>query len=166
MSSEVPARVPAHTVSPLYPDGVLRRDDILGTWQLVSWTAEADGEVSHPLGVDPAGTIVYTADGYMSAQLMRRDRPAYDRPLPTGGTTDQLAAAAIGYLAYSGPFTLDESTGIVHHHVEVSLVPNWVGGTQDRSARLDGATLVLSADTTSRRGIISHSTLTWRRANG
>lgn len=144
----------------------MRLDDILGTWLLVSWTAEADGGVSHPLGTDPVGTIIYTADGYMSAQLMRRDRPAYDSAWPGGGTEAQLAAAASGYLAYSGPFTLDESTGVVHHHVEVSLLPNWLGGVQDREGRLDGTRLVLSADTTSRKGITSHSTLTWRRADG
>ncbi len=154
---------PLRPAGALYPGGVLHRDHILGTWRLVSWTADTDGEVSHPLGIDPVGTIVYTADGFMSAQLMRRDRPAYDRPWPTGGTAEQLVSAAAGYLAYSGPFTLDESTGIVHHHVEVSLVPNWVGGVQDRDGRLVDDTLVLSADTISRRGVVAHSTLTWRR---
>jgi hypothetical protein len=86
---------------------------------------------------------------------MRRDRPDYARLWPKGGSTDQMATAAAGYLAYSGPFTLDESTGIVHHHVEVSLVPNWVGGTQDRHGRLAGSTLELSADTTSHKGVTS-----------
>jgi len=142
---------------------VLRRADILGAWVLVSWTAEVDGEVSTPLGPDPVGTIIYTPDGYMSAQLMRRDRPAYRRADIDGGTTEQTVAAASGYLAYSGPYTLDESTGAVHHHVGVSLLPNWLGGTQVRQGHLDGTTLVLSADSTSRKGRTTRSTLVWRR---
>jgi hypothetical protein len=63
------------------------------------------------LGPDALGLIMYTTDGYMSAQLMRRDRPAFDRPESDGGTPEQSAAAAAGYLAYSGPFEVDESTG-------------------------------------------------------
>ncbi|MDT5188930.1 MAG: hypothetical protein QOI28_1181, partial [Mycobacterium sp.] len=109
------------------------------------------------------GTIIYTPDGYMSAQLMRRDRPAYRRADIDGGTTEQTVAAASGYLAYSGPYTLDESTGAVYHHVGVSLLPNWLGGTQVRQGHLDGTTLVLSADSTSRKGRTTRSTLVWRR---
>jgi hypothetical protein len=144
-------------------EAVLQRTDILGAWVLVSWTAEVDGEVNTPLGSDPVGTIVYTTDGYMSAQLMRRDRQAYDRADIDGGTAEQIVAAASGYLAYSGPYRVDGSTGVVHHHVEVSLLPNWLGGTQLRQGHLDGGTLVLTADSTSRKGRTTHSRLVWRR---
>ncbi|MDT5111332.1 MAG: hypothetical protein QOE20_3222, partial [Mycobacterium sp.] len=65
----------------------MRRDDILGTWVLASYTAETAGEVTSPLGPEPVGIIMYTPDGYMSAQLMRRDRPAYDRAITGGGST-------------------------------------------------------------------------------
>jgi hypothetical protein len=127
---------------------VLRRADILGAWVLVSWTAEVDGGVSTPLGPDPVGSIIYTPDGYMSAQLMRRDRPAYRRADIDGGTTEQTVAAASGYLAYSGPYTLDESTGAVYHHVGVSLLPNWLGGTQVRQGH---STAPLSCSAPTRR---------------
>jgi hypothetical protein len=102
------------------------RDDILGTWELVSYIAEDDhgGPITHPLGPDASGLIMYTCDGYMSAQIMRPDRPAFDRPESDGDTLEQAAAAATGYLAYSGPFEVDESTGVVHHEVRVSLLPN------------------------------------------
>ncbi|KZS58429.1 lipocalin-like domain-containing protein [Mycobacterium ostraviense] len=48
------------------------------------------------------GLIIYTPDGYMSAQIQSSGRPDYDRPVASGGTTEQAAAAAPGYLAYSG----------------------------------------------------------------
>lgn len=73
---------------------------------------------------------MYTPDGYMSAQIMTPDRPAYDNPTAAGGTEDQRATAAAGYLAYSGRYSVDELTGVIHHHVLVSLMPNWIGGTQ------------------------------------
>jgi hypothetical protein len=37
--------------------------------------------------------------------------PKYDQPLASGGTTEQAAAAALGYLGYSGTYSVDESTG-------------------------------------------------------
>jgi hypothetical protein len=142
----------------------MRRDDILGTWRLASYTAERVGELSNPLGQDPVGIIMYTADGYMSAQLMRRDRPAYDKAITGGGTTEQMAAAAGGYLCYTGPYTLDEAADVLRHHVEVSLLPNWIGGVQVRNAQLDSDMLTLSAEITSRKGVSSVHVLVWQRA--
>jgi hypothetical protein len=140
------------------------RNDLIGAWQLASYTAESEGDVSEPLGPDPVGIIMYTPDGYMSAQLMRRDRPHYDRAITGGGSPEQMTAAASGYLCYSGPFTLDEAADVLHHHVEVSLLPNWVGGVQVRQGRLEGGTLTLSAEVTSRKGVSSTHVLVWRRA--
>ena len=142
------------------------RNAIQGTWELVSYIAQDNhgGPITYPLGADALGLIMYTADGYMSAQLMRRHRPAFDRPESDGGTPEQAAAAAAGYLAYSGPFEVDESTGVVHHEVRVSLLPNWLNGTQLRQSKLDGDHLTLSAITTAPDGVDTISTLVWKRA--
>lgn len=142
------------------------RDAILGTWELVSYIAEDNhgGPVTYPLGADALGLIMYTGDGYMSAQIMRPDRPAFDSSESDGGTLEQAAAAAAGYLAYSGPFEVEESTGVVHHEVRVSLLPNWLNGAQLRHAKLDGDHLTLSAITESTAGRKIISTLVWKRA--
>ena len=123
------------------------RDAVLGTWELVAYIAQDNnlGPITYPLDDDALGLIMYPVDGYMSAQLMRRDRPTFDRSESDGGTPEQAAAA--GYLAYSGPFEVDESTSVVHHEVTVSLIPNWLNGTQLRHAKLDGDHLTLSAIT-------------------
>jgi hypothetical protein len=143
------------------------RNAILGTWELVSYIAQDNhgGPITYPLGPDALGLIMYTADGYMSAQLMRPDRPAFDRPESDGGTPEQAASAAGGYLAYSGPFEVDESTGVVHHEVKVSLLPNWLNGTQLRHSNLDGDHLTLSATTNAPDGTQTISTLVWKRAH-
>ena len=142
------------------------RNAILGTWELVSYVAHDNhgGPIAYPLGPDALGLIMYTADGYMSAQIMRPDRPAFDRPEADGGTPEQAAAAATGYLAYSGPFQVDESTGVVHHEVRVSLLPNWLNGTQLRQSTLDGDHLTLTATIAAPDGSETISTLLWKRA--
>jgi hypothetical protein len=69
-----------------------------------------DQSVTYPLGKDASGLIIYTPDGYMSAQLMAADRAAYASGHPHAGTTAEMSAAAAGYTAYSGPFLVDETT--------------------------------------------------------
>jgi hypothetical protein len=144
----------------------MRRTEVLGAWELVSYTAQDThgGPITYPLGPDALGLIMYTADGYMSAQIMRPDRPAYDRPETGGGTPEQAEAAAAGYLAYSGPYTVDENTGVLHHHPWVSLLPNWLNLTQLRHSNLDGDHLTLSAATEAPDGAETISTLVWKRA--
>jgi hypothetical protein len=100
----------------------------------------------------------------MSAQIMRPNRPAFDRPETGGGTPEQAEAAAAGYLAYSGPFEVDESTGVLHHQPRVSLLPNWLNHTQIRHSTLDGDHLTLSAVTEAPDGAEDLSTLVWKRA--
>lgn len=140
-------------------------DQVVGAWHLVSFTAEyADrpGAV-HPLGPDAAGIIMYTPDGYMSAQIMRPGRRDYDLFDNDGSDLEQAAAAATGYLAYSGRYTADDAAQTLHHQVEVSLLPAWLDSIQIREAKLDGDQLTLASDDTVPSGRL-HSVLVWKRA--
>lgn len=141
------------------------RADVLGAWELASYTSSdgPDRPPVYPLGERATGLIMYTDDGYMSAQLMSTDRPVFDAAEPDGGSTGQTVAAARGYLAYSGPFWVDEPAAVLHHEVWVSLLPNWLGITQIRSARLVDDRLTLSL-TSTLDGVDTTSTLVWRRA--
>jgi lipocalin-like protein len=142
------------------------RDAVLGAWELVSYAIEDNpgGVTTYPLGPHPVGLIMYTEDGYMSAQLMRRDRSAVDPPEASGGTLTAESPFATGYLAYSGPFHVDEATGTLHHQVTVSLFPSWLGSTQLRCSRLEDDILTLSGTNTLSSGATSTHTLLWKRA--
>lgn len=144
------------------------RDDVrmnlLGAWQLVSYTAHgADGEVIHPLGRTPYGLIIYTPEGYMSAQLGRGDRLPLSTPRLEEATPDELAGAAAAYVAYGGPFeVVDRHT--VEHHVTTSLFPNWIGRTQVRTVQFAGSFLRLGVSTPTRIwGAERTAELTWNR---
>lgn len=117
---------------------------LLGAWRLVSYTAEsASGDVIHPLGPNASGYIIYTADGHMSATVMTPSRPRFASADPMGGTAEEHAAAAAGYLSYAGTFDVDEVLGVVVHHIDTALVPNWVGSDFKRKVTLDGDQLEL-----------------------
>jgi hypothetical protein len=81
-----------------------------------------------------------------------------------GATPEQRAAAAAGYVAYSGPFAVDELTGVLHHQVTVSLIPNWLNHTRLRHSTLDGDHLTLSATTKGADHKEAINTLVWKRA--
>jgi hypothetical protein len=141
------------------------RANLIGAWTLESYQSSSpDGsDVTYPLGVDARGIIMYTPDGYMSAQLMRADRTPFERDDPHHAPDNELAAAAGGYMSYGGPFSVVED-GLIAHHVEVSLLPNWIGGIQFRTAHLRDSHLELGPpEPIVIDGAPRNAKLVWRR---
>lgn len=126
------------------------KNKILGTWKLVSYyRLDEDGEKVYPLGTDPSGFLMYTEDGYMSAQLMKQNRPDYTLEGLHNGTREEMAEAAHGYHAYAGKYEIDEEDGSVYHHNEVSLIPNRLGDIQDRQIEFQGDRITITSRTSS-----------------
>jgi hypothetical protein len=141
------------------------RDRLIGAWRLAEFSVMArDKSVTHPMGEDLEGLIIYSSDGYMSGQLMKPGRHAYASGDIAHGTTEELAAAAAGYLAYSGPFYVDDEAATLRHHMWVSLCPNWIGDTQERFVELDGDTLTISTAPIIIEGTEQTPRLIWKRA--
>jgi hypothetical protein len=143
------------------------RDQLVGTWQLVSYKEiPVDGsEPFEPLGSDPQGLIMYTPDGYMSAQLSRPERPPFASGDWFDGTDEEYRAEASTYIAYTGPFDVDEEDRSLTHSMFISLFPDWVGQTQPRVVSLEGETLTLGTASPIRsKGTLVNSTLVWKRA--
>lgn len=128
------------------------REALLGGWELSTFDSVdvVTGALSHPMGTAPRGLILYTADGFMSAQLTgSADAAPPDETLPA-------------YIAYGGRFRVDEDTATVHHEVSTSILPELLTAPQLRQARVDGDRLTLSATTTN-DGVTTRSTLVWVR---
>lgn len=126
------------------------KNKILGTWKLLSYhRLDEDGEKVYPLGTDPSGFLMYTEDGYMSAQLMKQNRPDYTLEGLHNGTREEMAEAAHGYHAYAGKYEIDEEDGSVYHHNEVSLIPNRLGDIQDRQIEFQGDKITITSRTSS-----------------
>jgi hypothetical protein len=143
------------------------RDRLIGAWKLVTYREiPVDGsEPFEPLGPAPHGIIMYTPDGYMSAQLATPDRPHFASGDWFDGSTEDYVAEASSYIAYTGPFHVDEDAQTLTHSMFVSLFPNWTGQTQPRRVELDGDTLHLGTASPIRsRGKTVDSVLMWRRA--
>jgi hypothetical protein len=143
------------------------RDQLIGAWKLVSYVEKpVDGSAPfHPMSDQPMGIIMYTPDGYMSAQLSTPDR----RPFASGdwfrGTDEDYKQEASTYIAYTGPFHVDEEKQTLTHSMFISLFPNWIGQTQPRVVKIEGNTLHLStAAPITSGGKLVNSYLKWERA--
>jgi hypothetical protein len=99
--------------------------DLLGAWRLESWSFVYDDgrPAEYPLGPDAKGLILYTADGHVSATLMR-----------TTGAAEAFA--------YAGRYEVHD--GAVFHSIEVATNPALVGITSTRHIALDDGRLTLS----------------------
>jgi hypothetical protein len=143
------------------------REQLVGAWTLSS-CVERDietGVENHPFGERPLGLILYTPDGYMSAQLQRPERPPFAEGDLLRATPKEYAAAGSSYVAYSGRFFVDEGKKSLYHENAMSFFPNWLGQRQVRLADLNGDHLQLSTDKPQRiNGVLKTVTASWRRA--
>jgi Lipocalin-like domain len=143
------------------------RDQLVGAWKLVSYVEKpVDGSApTYPFGEDAQGIIMYTHDGFMSAQLSVRERAPFASDDWSKGKPEEFAAAASSYFAYTGPFQVDEEKQTLSHSMFISLFPNWIGQTQPRVVQLDGDFLTITTDKpVESQGKMVKPELRWKRA--
>ena len=105
----------------------------VGTWTLRATERKVlDTGESAPLwGAHPTGTLIYTADGRMSALVVAENRKAPAAAMPTEAEALSLFKSMV---AYAGRYTVEPDR--VVHHVEQSWNQAWTG-TDVRFAKLD-----------------------------
>jgi hypothetical protein len=140
------------------------RSRLIGAWELVDFAVRdmATNAEHCPWGENPLGLILYTHDGYVSAQLQRPGRTPFVTDDPFGATAVEYAAAGSSCIAYSGRFFVDEADQSVCHEMAVSFFPNWLGQRHRREVKIAGEFLQLTVDRPN--GEPKIATLTWRRA--
>ncbi len=132
----------------------------LGTWKLVSWeVTQPDGTIRYLYSKNVVGYLIYTADGYMAAEIMDPDRQQSDPHFPPEPAATQTlsepdrARAYSTYLSYCGTYAVEGNT--VTHHVKAGLIPSWTGSEQPRPFRFAHGRLIIGVGT---------QKLTWERA--
>jgi hypothetical protein len=66
-------------------DASAQAERFLGAWSLVEWTNVRNGDTFYPYGETPAGQIIYTSTGRMTAALM-------NPPEDSGGQPQEIVA--------------------------------------------------------------------------
>jgi len=137
--------------------------DIVGTWQLdrACATTEAGAAVADPFGINPAGLLIYTAEGRMSAIISHGGRKPLSIADRVSSPVEERGAAFSTFIAYAGRYTLSEDR--VTHHVELSLVPNWVNIDLVRLVRFEGERMILRTPPISIGGVSEVVDMFWER---
>jgi hypothetical protein len=130
---------------------------LVGNWRLLSFENFDDKGVARP-GAYSGGRIMYDEHGNMAAQLTRDGR----KPLGATPTDADRAEAYTGFLAYYGRYVVDESKGLVTHHVEGSTNPNWVNTTLTRYYGFSADNTRLTLSLKNAEGRVT-GTLTWEK---
>ena len=137
-------------------------DRLVGTYRLRSFRDIADdGEVREPLGADPVGFILYSAERYMTAVLMAANRPNFGAGDILSGTDAERVAAFASASGYAGRWRIEG--GEVVHHLEAATFPNWTGTVQRRPYEIDGDELRLFPPRMLMDGKIRRSEVFWQR---
>jgi hypothetical protein len=140
------------------------RERFVGAWTLESFTERSDtGERSSPLGEEPLGFLIYTADGFVSAQLMRSKRDLFKADPWEAAVASDVVDLTRDYIAYCGRYEIDEKSSEVIHMPLVALLPNLIHQEQHRSFTFEEDTLTLVTSRWRLNGSVVTSTLLWRR---
>lgn len=141
------------------------KERLVGTWKLISSTRVV-GDVAQPWlwGPNTTGILMYTADGYMCANLTRPNRPTFASADIRAGTIAEKAAAFDSFFAYCGRFEVNDAERSVVHKVESSLFPNWTGESQKRFVEINDKRLTLRTPPLLAEGKEVVAVLVWERA--
>lgn len=137
------------------------RDDLIGTWHEIGAQFEHTNGTTTPAWSGLDARLMYSTDGYVSVVCT----PAGRAPIEGAArfdlnevALDDLPGLVQDVIFYSGRYDVVDD-GVVHH-VDICVVPNFVGAAMKRIVELDGDELSLltepDADGTVRR-------VRWRR---
>ncbi|SFS49687.1 lipocalin-like domain-containing protein [Sphingobacterium wenxiniae] len=143
------------------------KNELIGSWKLLSYIeVPIQGEDSlFPMGKNPYGILLYSADGYMSVQIAKEERLLFgsnDKLIATG---EEMASALEGYIAFAGRFKVDNSNAIVSYMIKSSLFPNWKNKVQHRKVDFEGENILYlkSTEPILSNGLLVNSYMTWQR---
>ena len=107
------------------------KDQLIGTWIYVSSTGKREDGSNVPRP-NLRGAVTYTADGRFHFITTPIEAPNYASGDPARPSPDEAMATASRSIAYTGTYTVDETTRTILPNVEASTFPNLVGASNQR----------------------------------
>lgn len=107
------------------------RQNLIGTWELVSYKVEEKetGSFINAMGPAPRGRVIFTPDGWVAFNLEGSNR----LPATTDADRAQLMKTLVAYI---GRYRVEGDQWITS--VETAWAPEWVGTEQRRTVTVNG----------------------------
>ncbi|WP_375458021.1 lipocalin-like domain-containing protein [uncultured Enterovirga sp.] len=109
------------------------RNQVVGTWRMMSAQIDPDGRNIPAYGARPSGLLVFTPDMHYVEVLTDADVPKFASDVRGNGTAEENRAAMARSIGFFGTYTVDESGEFSGNRVEGSTFPNWVGSVRTRT---------------------------------
>ena len=108
------------------------RNQVLGTWRMVSAQIDPEGRNVPAYGARPNGLLVFTPDMHYVEVLTDATIPRFASAERGRGTSAENARAMSGSIGHFGTYTVDARGVFAGNRVEGSTFPNWVGDVRTR----------------------------------
>lgn len=111
-------------------------DKIIGTWKLLSFEVinKTSDKHFYPYGKNPIGTLIFSADNFMSVAIMADNRENLSVESIQMATDQEKIRTIESYLSYSGAWKIENDKIFVT--VLVSLLPNWTNKEHYRQFKI------------------------------
>jgi hypothetical protein len=112
------------------------KEQIVGTWRLVSIYNEANGTKTNLYGEKPLGLLVFDKSGNVISMIAKPDIPKFATPNRLKGTDAEYRAVVQGIIAGFGTYSVEGDT--VSIKTVASSYPNRSGTTEKRTYKVSG----------------------------
>ncbi|MDQ1424326.1 MAG: hypothetical protein QOD72_1824 [Acidimicrobiaceae bacterium] len=132
----------------------LLKDLLVGTFRLVSLEARrSDGEISHPLGINPIGVFMFDGDGNFAVQLMNSVRSSHE------------AAVGAASIALFGTYKVDEDQQTFTATPEGAADPALIGTSFLRHVHFGDGVAVFNTPAQTTDGLETTTYITWKKVS-
>ena len=121
------------------------REQLVGAWTLISCGRTTPNGAQQPYCAKPNGILILDASGRYAHMIASRDRPKLSTANRSNLPAEQLIAAATGFSANFGTWSVNERDRTITTHLEGALLPNYEGSELTMTVSLVGYQLTLDA---------------------
>ena len=119
----------------------MKKNNVVGTWTLVSGYLDNHGKHIDILGLHPAGMLIFTEDLHFTVIIHNPDIPKFASGDRANGTPEEYKTAVTNSLGVYGTYTVNESGDFLEEHILGSTFQNMNGatrGTDHIGVKVDG----------------------------
>ena len=111
----------------------MKKNNVAGTWNLISGYLDNHGKRFDILGPHPGGMLILTEDLYFTVIVHNPDIPKFASGDRSNGTPEEYKTAVTSSLGVYGTYTIDENGDFLEQHVIGSTFQNMNGSSRGRS---------------------------------
>src|SRR5260221_8554833 len=115
------------------PKKMKQKNNVAGTWKLISGHLDNHGKQLDILGPHPGGMVIFTKDLHFMVIVHNPDIAKFASGDRANGTPEEYKAAVTNSLGVYGTYTIDENGDFLEQHVIGSTFQNMNGSSRGRS---------------------------------